>query len=380
MLQQSLHVDLVSHNPIDSVSGIGRYVRELHSRLQGQIAVQFAPPIDPPLTQRLSVLHHLPLGLRGRRPGSIVHFTQVMGCAQMFWSPVHPAIATVHDLGMLAWPPEAAMYNGLERALIRLSFAGLRRMDYLIADSEHTRRTLVATLGIAPERTRTVPLGIEHDRFYPRPAAVQALAAHYSLPPAGRWLLYVGSELPRKNLALLLQALAQVRRTQPDLHLLKVGGAGGSAFRATTLRLIAQLGLGDRVHFYENVPDADLPLFYSAADLYVCPSHLEGFGLPLLEALACGLPAVATTAGSLPELGGAAVLFVPPDDRHALTRALARLLADADLRARLRTDGLRQAARFSWPQTAADTLAVYRDLWAARSGDPQPYPTKGASR
>lgn len=380
MSHSGIEVELVEHTPGRAQSGIGRYTHGLYGALSERATVRLAVSIDPPLARRLSFLHALPLGVRAHQPGAIVHFMQIMGCAQMLWRPTRPAVAAVHDLGLLAWSPEAAMYNRFDRALVRLSFAALRRMDAIVADSEYSRRSVVELLGIPPQRTHTVMPGIEHERFRPIADAAAQLAKRYPLPegPGVRRLLYVGSELPRKDLATLLEALARLREADPGLHLLKVGGSGGAAFRAATERAIARLGLGGCVHRYEGVPDDDLPLFYGAADLFVCPSLLEGFGFPALEALACGTPVVCSAAGSLPELTGDAALRVAPGDVDGFVRAIAEVLARPRLAADLRARGREQARRFTWERTAREALAVYHQLAARRDSRTGYQPLKGS--
>ena len=119
-----MRVELVSHLPKGSVSGIGRYVEELHRQLQEQIDVTITQGIDPPLAERFPILHNFPIGVKDHRPGSIVHYTQIMGCAQMLWNPVRPAVATVHDLGMLVWPQEAMMFNRIDRPVSPIGYYG----------------------------------------------------------------------------------------------------------------------------------------------------------------------------------------------------------------------------------------------------------------
>ena len=123
-----LRVELVAHNPLQAVSGIGRYVRELYSHLAPLIPVQICTPIDPPLTGHFSFLHHLPLGVHNHHLGSIVHFTQIMGCAQMLWRPARPAVATVHDLGVLVCKEDEVLLNRFDRRILDLQIAGLRRI------------------------------------------------------------------------------------------------------------------------------------------------------------------------------------------------------------------------------------------------------------
>lgn len=359
---ERLEVELVEHSPGRPDTGIGRYTAELRkhlAELSEDVSVRLTSSVDPPLAKRFTTLHSLPLWVRSHQPGAIVHFTQIMGCSQMLWHPVHPAVATVHDMGGLVWPEERNMMNPLDRFLLGLSIAGLKRMDAIVAVSEFTRQGVVEYLGVAPGRVYTIHSGIDLERFHPIPEARKKLAKRYRLPggPEARYILYVGSELPRKNLGTLLRAIALLIGEVPDVHLLKVGSAGGERFRRTTERLISDLGVMDRVHFYERVPDPDLPAFYSAADICVFPSLLEGFGFPILEASACGTPVVASDIPAFRETSSNAYAFAPATSAPAMAEAIA--LALRTPRAILIAPPVKQ---YSWCDTATRVARVYRDI------------------
>ncbi|NJL04674.1 MAG: glycosyltransferase family 4 protein [Chloroflexaceae bacterium] len=358
-----MRVELVEHSPNSPTTGIGRYTHTLAaqlSRYPAYVQVRRTTNLDPPLAHRFTTLHHLPRGVAQHQAGAIVHFQQIMGCAQMLWNPTRPAIATVHDLGGLVWTPEWQQRAALDRAVVWLSLQGLRRMDRLIADSEYTRQGLIRQLHIAPERVHTIHLGVDHAHFTPHSPARSQFVQRYQLRPDARYLLYVGNEQPRKNIATLLRALAQVRQHTPNVHLLKVGGAGGAAYRSATEQLIAQLGLHDAVHLVGHIPETELPLFYDAAELYVQPSFLEGFGLPVLEAMACGVPVLCAAAGALPEIGYTAAAYFDPHDASDCAARISTLLHSPHRLEQLRTAGYARAAGFTWERTALATLGVYR--------------------
>ncbi|MBN1954934.1 MAG: glycosyltransferase family 4 protein [Anaerolineae bacterium] len=344
-------------------SGISRYAGELYRRLQQQADVRLCSFRPPPLAGRFTFLEHLPLGVAPDSGRGVYHFTRIMGCALMLWRPVRPAVATVHDLGPLVWPPEAAKSPLLDRALFRLSLEGLKRMDRLIAVSEATAQSMEEQLAIPRARIDVVPEGVDPDRFQRVPQDGTLLAERYGLPdwPDGSTLLHVGGEAPRKNLAVLLQALTLLKRDGLPARLVKVGGSQLDHHRQFVADIV-RLGLEADVVLVGPVPDNDLPLFYSAADVLLLPSYVEGFGLPVLEAMACGTPVVCSTAGSLPEVAGDAALLVPPDDAAGLADAIATVLQQADVRQRLAEKGLARCRQFSWQRTAAETMAVYQKL------------------
>jgi len=269
-----------------------------------------------------------------------------------------PYVVTVHDLIRFFDLKRLDVFihrpNLRDRLLLRLDYAGVAGATALIAVSETTKRDVIRNLGVHEERIFVVHEGIDHARF--RPVERRLLNERY--------VLFVGSEHPRKNLAAVLRAFAALKRERrlSDLKLVKVGGPGGSEapFRARTLALVRALGLDDDVVFTEHVPDEDLSAWYSGAACLAWPSLYEGFGFPPLEAMACGCPVVASTAGSLPEIAGPAALLVEPHDERALADAIRTLILDppSDLIER----GLTHAARFSWDRTARETLCVYEML------------------
>jgi glycosyltransferase involved in cell wall biosynthesis len=285
-----------------------------------------------------------------------------------------PYIVTVHDLiryrdwtGRGRRPPLIHRPNVRDGAYVQLDAAGLRRAAALIAVSHHTRRELVEQLGVPPERVHVVHEGV--DRSVYRPTSRRLLDRPY--------VLYVGSEQPRKNLATLFRAFAAVRTAtgRADLALVKVGAPGGpeAPFRARMREQARAAGLGDELIVVGRVGVDELVAWYSGAICLALPSRHEGFGLPPLEAMACGCPAVVSAAGALPEVaGGGGIVYGHADDADALAGVLRRLLEYPDERQRVAAAGRLVAARFSWERAAAATVAVYRRVLEpairARSG------------
>ncbi|OAN37084.1 glycosyl transferase family 1 [Chloroflexus islandicus] len=272
-------------------------------------------------------------------------------------SPV-PTVITIHDLAFIRFPQTFRAYNRIYLDLAtRLS---ARRASRILAVSEHTKREVVGLLGIPSERVIVTPNAARSHFHPPAPAAIEQLRARHGLPE--RFVLYVGTLEPRKNLTTLLEAFALVSQSVPDVPLL-IGGGKGWMYEPIFARL-EQLNLRDRVKFAGYIPEEELPLWYAAATVFVFPSIYEGFGMPPLEAMACGTPVITSNTSSLPEVVGDAGLMVAPTDPIALAEAIRRVLVDADLRAELRQRGLARARRFSWADTAAKTLAAYREAVA----------------
>lgn len=275
-------------------------------------------------------------------------------------SPV-PAVVTVHDLSFFRMPetlpPAKARYL---RLATRYS---VRRAAATIAVSEFTRRELGALLGAPSARIHVVHNGVDESFSRASPEEAAAYRRRAQLPE--RFLLTVGTHQPRKNLGLLLASYAGLLERTPDApHLAIAGGHGWGAPELDSL--VAELGLEERVLLLGHVDADDLPLLYSAASAFAFPSRYEGFGLPVVEAMACGAPVIASSAASLPEVAGDAAILVAPDDVGGWTDALVRLLEDEAVAAALVQAGYEQASHFSWDRAAEQTMEVYR--WVLRPG------------
>jgi alpha-1,3-rhamnosyl/mannosyltransferase len=308
----------------------------------------------------------------------------------MPYLPGVPALLTVYDLIPLRYPTHS---TARARLLIRwMTRLALRTAKHVIAISEFTRRDFMAEFGLQPDQITAIPLAAD-PVFRPQPPeAIAALRARYDLPE--RFVLYLGSNRPHKNLTRLVEAWRMVdggwqmtncklviagawdERYPEARELANSSGAKASPENgqppASSFQLPVWLG---------PMSEADLPALYSAATAFVFPSLYEGFGLPVLEAMACGTPVVCSNTSSLPEVVGqtietqscasysseqTAALLVDPTDTNGLAAAIARLMMDAALRRELTQRGLRQAARFSWERTAAATLELYRRLAAEK--------------
>jgi glycosyltransferase involved in cell wall biosynthesis len=258
--------------------------------------------------------------------------------------------------------------------------AARRQADLILTVSEASRRAILARFGIPPERV--VVISEAADAAFRRLAhddAMRGVLARWQLGH-GRYLLYVGGMSPHKNLGVLLDAFAEVRQDArcSDYRLVFVGDFSGDVFYSahdTLRRHVALRGLCEAVTFTGHLDDEVLAYLYNGAAALVLPSLWEGFGLPVIEAMACGTPVVASRAGALPEVVGTAGLLFDPHQRTELQAALLRLLTDTDLQVRLRRLGLQRAAEFSWERAAQQTVAAFRDV--ARMREPRAAPVAG---
>ncbi len=271
-----------------------------------------------------------------------------------------PVVVTVHDLSFIRFP---ALFRPANRLYLTvLTHLSARRARRLIAVSAHAAVEATRLLGVPPERVDVVYHGV-HPAFRPLPAdEVAAFRQRRALPE--RFVLFVGTLEPRKNLVRLVEAFARIRDGRIGLVL-----AGGKGWLYDDLfARVEALGLGKKVVFPGYVMNDELPFWYNAAIILAYPSLYEGFGLPVLEAQACGTPVLTSNVSSLPEAAGDAALMVDPHDVEALAAGLGRLLTDEPLRHELQERGLTHAREFTWPRTARETARVYRRALAEGGG------------
>ncbi|MHC4618683.1 MAG: glycosyltransferase family 4 protein [Planctomycetota bacterium] len=232
-----------------------------------------------------------------------------------------------------------------------------RKADWIFAVSEHTKRDIVRYCRVDPGKL-TVVYEAADDDYKPvsDKSVLESVRDKYRLPE--KFILYVGSLSPRKNIGRLLEAFANVRDRVPH-HLVLT--ASKSWKDSQVYEIMNRLGLKDRINKLGYVESADMAALYNLADAYVYPSLYEGFGLPILEAMQCGCPVVASNATSIPEVAGDAAILVDPLDTGALAEAIQKVLIDPELRAELVSRGFEQARKFSWDKAAKIILKKIRD-------------------
>ena len=300
---------------------------------------------------------HIPLALRRTRI-DVFHGMDHVGIP--FAGKTGKCVVTVHDVIPLVLP---RTFTRRHRLVVRTALARVRRQaDLIIVPSRAVQRDVVQYLRVPEDRVAVTPHGCEA-RFNPSrdAASLGAATARYGLP--ARYLLAVGTLEPRKNLTTLVRAFARLRdrsEIDPGVGLVLAGARGW--LDDPIFGTVQSLGLDDAVRFPGFIDDDDLPAVYQRAELVVFPSLYEGFGLPLLEAMACGVPVVASNTSALPEVAGGAAMLVDPLDAAGMAQAIARLLGDKALRRRLRDGGLARAAQFSWQTAARQTLDAYASL------------------
>ena len=365
-------------------TGVGYYTEHLLQHLArevdgtgDEIVVLSNKPIDtqPALPRHVRVHdgHRFPIriGWMQLRASSalsavspdVAHFTNGM---MPIGSPA-PTVVTVHDMSLRLYP----RCHPVRRLVLNrpLMHVAIHQAAAIVTVSHSARRDLLRLHGVAPERVSVV-----HEAASPafQPIADRALLAavraRYGLPE--RFMLYVGAIEPRKNLPRLMEALAQARRSGVHHQLVCVGPYGWASRDLTGH--IDRLGLREAVRFTGYVPFDDLPALYNLADFFVFPSLYEGFGLPVVEAMACGLPVLTSNTSSLGEIAADAAETVDPTSIDAIADAVGRLARDTELRRDRSQRGLRRARDFSWTQTAREMLAVYHRAAGVSNAAPVP--------
>jgi glycosyltransferase involved in cell wall biosynthesis len=304
----------------------------------------------------LRLLLFIPKGLRTQHI-DIFHGFDHLGVP--LFAKVGRYVATVHDMIPLLWPQWVTRKH---RLVVTAAYYRLRQqVDIVITPSEATKADVVRHLQINPQRIVVIPWGCD-ERFQPGgdPEHFAAVQQRYRLP--AQYLLFVGTLEPRKNLTTLLHAYAMVRaeRRGKDVKLVVAGRTGW--LYADIFDTVRTLALDEEVIFTGFVDDEDLPDLYRGAQLFVFPSLYEGFGLPILEAMASGVPVITSNVASMPEVAGDAAILIDPHDPKAIAAGIARILAEDQLRQEMIQKGLARARRFTWDSVAQQTLEVYAGL------------------
>lgn len=266
------------------------------------------------------------------------------------------SVLTIYDLSFLVYEKWAIKSARLHYARRIKSYA--RGADAIITISENSKKDIIRYLGIPPGRISVIPGGID-ERFKPQndPEAISAIRSKYGLNRA--FILHVGTLEPRKNLVGLIQAYHR-SRAREEYQLVMAGGKGW--MYKQIFKTVEKLGLTKDVIFTGYVPEIDLPALYNASSLFVFPSLYEGFGLPPLEAMACGTPVVTSKVSSLPEVTADAALLVDPLNIEEIKDSIDSVLSDHKLASSLKTKGLDRAGLFTWERTAEKTIEVYRKV------------------
>jgi glycosyltransferase involved in cell wall biosynthesis len=300
----------------------------------------------------------LPLELMARQPWPDVLHSVDHVAPRWGWG-AWKSVVTLHDLAFLLYPET---HTDGSRAYYAATGDSVRRAQRVIAVSQRTASDAVRLLGIDPVRVRVVHEAAA-PTYGPRSSeSLPPLARRLGIDPGRPYILFVGTLEPRKNLVFLIEAFALLRRSL-DVQLVLAGSRGW--LDEPIFAAHARSGVGNAARFVGSLSEEDLAILYSHAAAFVLPSLYEGFGLPVLEAMACGAPVACSDAGPLPEVAGDAAVLLAPDDMRGWAETLGEIVTNPRLAQGLRARGFARSAEFSWQRTAEATRDVYREALLA---------------
>jgi glycosyltransferase involved in cell wall biosynthesis len=348
---------------LNSFEGIGIYAQEIYQRLKSQFDLEYLyidyekrSLVKDPNGENI-VLHKLkpwPLEskpffwLRIKKHLPVYDLYHIASQNLAFLGKNRKFVLTVHDLIPLFIPG-----SFFHKAVRKMLFSGIPFARHIMADSEHSKQDVLRVFNVPEHNISVISLGVSDDF---RPLDKQAARQKFAFSTDKKYILHIGIDKWRKNLEGAVRALFELRQRMPIALLVRVGKNSKQ-----TEKLIAELHLIEAVISYTHISQQDLVSLYNACDVLLFPSFYEGFGLPVLEAMACGLPVVASNRTSIPEVAGDCAIFTDPDQVEQMAQAVQKTLTDSSQYGRLREQGLARSKLFSWDRTAQAVAQVYAE-------------------
>ena len=345
------------NTPNSKFTGLSRYAKELYKELQKRKDIQVCikeTPVPSSIFTFLgkiigkdlkTVLKGTPLTFPELKEDEIIHCTNQNLAIPLLWKK-RKSIVTVHDLIPLT---RIEQRSNSQKILFFLIKRALRRATYIIADSHHTKNDIVKFIGYPEEKITVIQLGIGHTEFFEK-----------KIRREKDTILYVGSDVKRKNITLIIKAISLLVKKMPNIEFVKVGEAHDKVMREKLKDQAKELNVEKNViwkDYVENLADE-----YNKATVFVFPSLYEGFGFPVLEAMACGCPVICSNRTSLPEIAGEAAVYIDGEDENELAAAIKKVLEDKTLQKKLQKKGLKQAKKFTWEKCVEETVRVYERI------------------
>ena len=363
-------IDLIC-NHYNEIFGLPRYIVTLmeYLKLLGFPFINTTPSVPRCILTLNKIYGHLGFDIQtaytnyplfiSTNQGDLVHLTNHTLSTLHLMNHFEKSIVTVHDIAS-EWEHFSNRYPGkryaIYRILHRLSLLEMKKADFIITDTDHVRKHIQHSLNINGKKIFVVPLGVDHGVFNSSSERYPGIAEFSSQGPT---ILHVGTFAPRKNFENLVKAFAELIKVFPSAVLIKVGRQNWPLEFERIAKLIRELELMHQVIFLQGLADIDLARLYRTVDVLVYPSFYEGFGLPVLEAMACGTPVITSNSSCLPEVAEDASLLVDPNSVDEIYSAMRQVLSDPELAQELRERGLARSVEFSWERTARQTIAVY---------------------
>jgi len=335
-------------------SGRSIYEREIRKRLKDlELNIIEYVPSQAKTTKIINKLLQFPYQVKKRiKRENITHITSEDLAYLLNFIKPGKTIITCHDLSRWVYYKKSLFW--------RFNIRGLKKADRIITVSNFSKNEITKHLGYPENKISVINDAVDHSCYYQK--RDKEILKKYNISDKAKAILYVGSEQPRLNVPFLLKGLAGLKKLLPGIKLLKIGNPQWPKVREKLEKLIRELNLKEDVIFLGHLPLEELPKFYNAADLFVYPALYAGFGLPPLEAMACGTPVITSNAASLPEVVGDAGIMVDPFDITKLTQAMFDILTKEELRENLIKKGLKRAQMFNWEKSAEETSRVYEKM------------------
>jgi len=383
-----MEIDYIKGLKTDKIFGMSKYQMEIHKRLDIKLNVidynslthffekkysdrsksrTDTDTINIPLSSSLNYImnigkitlktidkyRYVPIVKNKVKEGNIKHITSQELAFLLNSILLENVIVTCYDLIPLVYDKE--------RSLIwKENMNGLKKADIIITISRFSKDEIVKHLDYPEDRIKIVYPGVDHSVYYEK--RDKKILREHNISNEDKLILYVGSETPRMNVPVLIKAFSKLKKRLPNIKLVKIGESQSYGARENILKLIKDLNLQDDVIFEGYIPEGELPLWYNASDVLVYPCEYAGFGLPPLEAMACGTPVVTSNTTSLPEVVGDAGIMIDPNDIESMSEMIYQVLTDSALREELINKGLERSKQFNWNEAANETRKIYEML------------------
>ena len=351
-----MEIDYINGLKTDEIFGMSKYQNKIHSRLDNVKLNRIEYPDISKVTGVNRIVEYFAYPFIVKKKvieDNVKHVTRQDLAFLLDLVGLKKTIVTCHDIIPIA-------YYHTRNPIWKLNAKGLRKAEKIITVSEFSKKDISRYIKYPEEKIEIIPPAVDHNLYYQN--RNKAVLKKYRIEETEKVVLYVGAEEPRKNIQFLINSLSKLKNRIPQVKLLKVGMPNYIGVREKLLKHIESLNLQKDVIFTGYVSESELAEIYNAVDLFVFPSLYEGFGMPPLEAMACGTPVITSNTSSLPEVVGDAAIVVDPYDANKLVEEMYQLLTDDGLKEEMIRKGLRRSKMFSWDKSARETLRVYKEL------------------
>jgi glycosyltransferase involved in cell wall biosynthesis len=360
MVIKFMEIDYINGQKRTKLTGISKYQNEIHNRLNIKVNNIVYEPMNIKLGDfnigtiiKLYLIYPLIVAKKIKKD-NIKHITSQDLAYLLNFLKIKKTIITCHDL--IPWA-----YEKNHSLIWKNNIKGLKKADEIITVSQFSKSEIVKYVKYPEKKIHVIPNGVDHNSYYKN--RNKNVLKKLNIELNNKIILYVGTEQHRMNFSVLVKSFAKLKKILPNIKLLKIGNPHSNIERRKILNLISDLNLQKDVIFTGYVLEEELPKWYNAADLLVYPCAYAGFGLPPLEAMACGTPVITSNTSSLPEVVGDAGIMVNPNNIEELTKKMYEVLTNDGLSKDMSNMGLKRAKLFNWDKSAQKTLKIYKEIY-----------------